>query len=292
MKRKFLALFLVLLCTIAGGSYVQTSSGGGGGSGITSINADSTAAQFLSTGTSGTDFAVADDAAGTHTFNLPSASATARGVVTTGAQTIAGVKTFSSSPVISALSASQVVATDSGKALASVAYTNANTASAIVQRDSSGNFSAGTITAALTGNASTATALASNPTDCSANTFATAIDAGGNLTCSAPSGVGMVMDLNGMLESPTDKTYVLVQKAAYAFTINTLDIVTASGTTTAAVKINGTSVTGISAVSVSSTPATGTATAANSVSAGDKVTLVLSSSSSPADLSFTLKYTR
>jgi hypothetical protein len=37
--------------------------------------------------------------------------------------------------------------------------TNANTASAIVARDASGNFSAGTITAALTGNASTATTL-------------------------------------------------------------------------------------------------------------------------------------
>ena len=38
--------------------------------------------------------------------------------------------------------------------------TNANTASAIVARDASGNFSAGTITATLTGSASTATALA------------------------------------------------------------------------------------------------------------------------------------
>ena len=37
--------------------------------------------------------------------------------------------------------------------------TNANTASAIVARDASGNFSAGTITAALAGNASTATTL-------------------------------------------------------------------------------------------------------------------------------------
>lgn len=37
--------------------------------------------------------------------------------------------------------------------------TSANTASAIVARDGSGNFTAGTITAALTGNASTATAL-------------------------------------------------------------------------------------------------------------------------------------
>jgi len=37
--------------------------------------------------------------------------------------------------------------------------TSANTASAIVARDGSGNFSAGTVTAALTGNASTATTL-------------------------------------------------------------------------------------------------------------------------------------
>jgi hypothetical protein len=36
----------------------------------------------------------------------------------------------------------------------------------------------------ITGNAATATALASNPTDCGANTVATAIDASGNLTCS------------------------------------------------------------------------------------------------------------
>lgn len=85
---------------------------------------------------------------------------------------------------------------------------SANTASAIVARDASGNFSAGTITATLTGNvtgnltgdvtgnvsgssgsttgnAATATALASNPTDCGANTKATAIDASGNLTCSS-----------------------------------------------------------------------------------------------------------
>jgi hypothetical protein len=44
------------------------------------------------------------------------------------------------------------------------AATNANTASAIVKRDASGNFSAGTITAALSGNASTATALATSRT--------------------------------------------------------------------------------------------------------------------------------
>jgi hypothetical protein len=61
--------------------------------------------------------------------------------------------------------------------------TASNTASTIVLRDASKNFIAGTITAALSGNASTATALAANPSDCSASNYATAIDASGNLTC-------------------------------------------------------------------------------------------------------------
>lgn len=101
-----------------------------------------------------------------------------------------------------------------------------------------------------------------------------------------------VLSFSGMIEAPADKTFVLDQSAAYAYTINTLKIATVSGTASVAIKINGTSVTGISAVSVSSTPATGTASALNAVAIGDKVTLVVSSGSSPVDLSFTLKYTR
>lgn len=69
---------------------------------------------------------------------------------------------------------------------ASTTGTTVNTGSTLVLRDSSGDFAAGTITAALSGNASTATALASNPSDCSANQFANAIAASGNLTCSQP----------------------------------------------------------------------------------------------------------
>jgi ribosomal protein L31 len=49
--------------------------------------------------------------------------------------------------------------------------TNANTALAIVSRDSSGNFSAGTITANLTGNASTATTLTGGNADFYTNTL-------------------------------------------------------------------------------------------------------------------------
>lgn len=48
-------------------------------SGIQSINADTTSAQTLTTGTTGTDFAIADDGVGDHKFNLPVASATNTG---------------------------------------------------------------------------------------------------------------------------------------------------------------------------------------------------------------------
>ena len=59
-------------------------------------------------------------------------------------------------------SSAEVIDTIGGKYYTAIVdgATNANTASKLVQRDGSGNFSAGTITAALTGNASTATALA------------------------------------------------------------------------------------------------------------------------------------
>lgn len=58
--------------------------------------------------------------------------------------------------------------------------------------DDSGNITA----TSFIGNASTATALAANPTDCGAGTKATAIDASGNLTCSA---VSLSADVSGAL---------------------------------------------------------------------------------------------
>lgn len=75
----------------------QTPTGGGGG--ITSLNGLAVSAQTFATGTSGTDFNIASSVS-THTFNIPSASATARGLVTAAAQTFAGDKTFNDSIVI------------------------------------------------------------------------------------------------------------------------------------------------------------------------------------------------
>ena len=52
--------------------------------------------QTFAVGSSGTDFGIASSGSA-HTFSLPDASASARGLVTTGTQTIAGAKTFSTS---------------------------------------------------------------------------------------------------------------------------------------------------------------------------------------------------
>lgn len=60
---------------------------------LVTLNTLTGATQTFAVGTSGTDFAISSSST-THTFNIPSASAANRGLVTTGTQTIGGLKTF------------------------------------------------------------------------------------------------------------------------------------------------------------------------------------------------------
>ena len=92
--------------------------------------------------------------------------------------------------------------------------------------------------------------------------------------------------------TPGNDTVYLTTYAPFAFTINSVqNIQTSSGTITAAVKINGTNVTGLSAIAVTSSSQDVNATAANTVAVGDEVTVVLSSNSSAANLRGTILIT-
>jgi len=79
--------------TDASGNLTVAAGACGTSGGITSLNGMTGATQTFSTGLSGTDFNISSFA-NVHVFNIPSASTSARGLITTGAQTLGGEKTF------------------------------------------------------------------------------------------------------------------------------------------------------------------------------------------------------
>jgi hypothetical protein len=88
-------------------------------------------------------------------------------------------------------------------------------------------------------------------------------------------------------------TVYLAYDAPYNGTINSLTYFTGNGSFSVAIQIAGTNVTGLSAISVSSaTPATATATAANTFTAGQRITAVITSATSnPTDALLSLAVT-
>lgn len=66
---------------------------------VTSLDSLTAGAQSLIVGTSGSDFNISS-LTDTHTFNIPDAGTSARGFVTTGGQTLAGAKIFSTSVAV------------------------------------------------------------------------------------------------------------------------------------------------------------------------------------------------
>lgn len=135
---------------------------------------------------------------------------------------VTGLTTGSSptfvSVTLSDLTASQAVVTNGSKLLTSLAYTDINTVSTLVQRDASGNFSAGTITASLTGHASLDLAL-------TGGTMSGALSMGSNL-------INLVSDPVNPQDAAT-KAYVdqtaLNGTSVYAASTGTLGTVTQSG---------------------------------------------------------------
>ena len=122
------------------------------------------------------------------------------------------------------------------------AATAANTASKLVLRDSSGNFNAGTITAALTGNASTATAWqTSRNLSLTGDATATLSGVNGTAAVSAALTLATVNSNVGSFGSAT---------AIPVLTVNAKGLVTAASTATIATTLNITGDTGSDGVSL------------------------------------------
>lgn len=151
--------------------------------GITSLNNLNASDQLFAAGTSGTDFAIVS-AAGTHTFNLPSASATARGLVTTGVQTLAGVKTFSTTPVFGALSTGILHSNVSGTLSSSTLVNTDVAANANIDYSKLAVLSSANIVLGNVSNVATSTAVSGDITISNAGVTALAATLAGNKTLS------------------------------------------------------------------------------------------------------------
>lgn len=96
------------------------------------------------------------------------------------------------------------------------------------------------------------------------------------------------LQCTGDVRYPEAADYRIVTNTRFPFTVDSATLETDAGTLTAAVKINSTAVTGLSAVAVTSTEAQTNATAANTASIGDNLLLTLSSVSGVSSLRYNI----
>jgi hypothetical protein len=105
--------------------------------------------------------------------------------------------------------------------------------------------------------------------------------------------IGITIDsFAGMIESVSNKTYVLDSYAPSGYTINSLSILSGSGTVTVDIYNGAAGVSGLFNISVTTGRNTVTATGNNTISAGGRMTMVARSNASAANMEFTLKITR
>lgn len=89
------------------------------------------------------------------------------------------------------------------------------------------------------------------------------------------------------IETPSVKSYTLDLSAPVAYTITGLVAVTSAGTCTVNLQRNGSTISGGSALSITSTPST--TTLSQAVTAGDKITLQVTATSSGTDLQISMR---
>ena len=172
--------------------------------GITSLNSQTGSSQSLATGTSGTDFAISS-VTNTHTFNLPDAGSSARGVVSTGTQTLAGAKTFSSALTVSDSTTSISTTTGALKITGGVGiggslYTSTGSSSSV-----SGVILANGNVSATTYNKLTLTAPATSATLTLANGSSLITSGGHSLTFNTTATTSLTLPTTGTLAT-TDVT--------------------------------------------------------------------------------------
>jgi len=98
--------------------------------------------------------------------------------------------------------------------------------------------------------------------------------------------------ISGGVASPANQDYRIIEYVYFPITLTTFAAKLSTGALTAILKVNSSTITG-STINISTTQITSALTAVNTATTGDVLVLTVSgTASSPANLSFAIKYTR